>query len=74
MSTLLKTADVAKRLGCSPRKVQVLARQIGVGLLIGGRTGYRFEDSDVDALKTALRPAAPLIVEHEDDGLPRHLR
>lgn len=61
MST--KTAEeVAAELRCSTRKVTDVATQHGIGANLGGRAGFRFRDSDVDAIWEVLRPkteAAP---------------
>ena len=55
MSTFT-TAEVAAQLRLSPRKVRELAAEVGVGMDAKGRAGYRFEQSDVDAIKAHLRP------------------
>lgn len=56
----LKTADVADVLGCSGRKVWTEARRHGIGYNLGGRAGWRFTEADVEKLRRALAPAAPV--------------
>jgi len=50
------TAEVAAELRISERKVTDLAARYGIGANIGGSAGFRFRDSDVDAIWEALRP------------------
>ena len=56
----LTTDDVAARLRCSRRKVWDLAAQLGLGANLGGRAGWRFLESDVEAMWEAMRPVAPV--------------
>jgi hypothetical protein len=55
------TADVAAKLGCSPKTVRARARAAGVGIYLDGRAGMRFSDRDIEQLVASLRPepAAP---------------
>lgn len=56
-----KTAsEVAGILRCSDRKVWTEARKHGVGYNLGGRAGWRFTEADVDALRKAMAPPAPV--------------
>lgn len=56
----LRTHEVADILGCGNRKVQAEARRHGVGYNLGGRAGWRFTEADVDRLRQAMAPAAPV--------------
>lgn len=49
--------EVAATFRCSSRKVTDLARQRGIGINLGGRAGWRFNDADIQALREAMRPA-----------------
>lgn len=61
MSTALKSArELAAEFGCSKRKVQDLARSLGIGANFGGAAGYRFSEADKQAILEALRPVAPV--------------
>jgi hypothetical protein len=51
----LTTADVAARLACSPYKVRALAQQVGVGVNLGGRAGYRFTEAEYQQLRESMR-------------------
>lgn len=51
----LTTADVAARLSCSPYKVRTLAQQVGVGINLGGRGGYRFTEAEYEQLRESMR-------------------
>lgn len=50
------TTEVAAELRISERKVTDLATRYGIGANVGGSAGFRFRDSDVDALWEAMRP------------------
>lgn len=52
--------DVAKVFGCNRRKVWDVARAKGIGYNLGGRGGWRFTDADVDQLRKAMAPPAPV--------------
>jgi hypothetical protein len=51
----LTTADVANRLACSPYKVRALAQQVGIGVNLGGRAGYRFTEAEYEQLRSSMR-------------------
>lgn len=51
------TAEVAAELRISRRKVTQVADRLGVGMVIGGSAGRRYDEDDVQAIKDALRPA-----------------
>jgi hypothetical protein len=51
----LTTADVADRLACSHYKVRALAQQVGVGVNLGGRAGYRFTEAEYQQLRESMR-------------------
>ena len=51
-----RTLEVADELGCSTQKVRLLAVKYRVGANLGGRAGWRFRESDVEALWAAMRP------------------
>ena len=55
--TVHTTREVADRFRCSTWKVLKVAKAAGIGMDIGGRAGWRFPDSDVEALRDAMRPA-----------------
>jgi hypothetical protein len=50
------TAEVAAELRISDRKVTDLATKYGIGANVGGRAGFRFRESDIEALWEAMRP------------------
>jgi hypothetical protein len=56
MTATLTTADLAERLRCSERKVRKAAGQLGIGVDLGGRAGYRYTEAEADALWNSLRP------------------
>jgi hypothetical protein len=56
----LTAADVATQFGCAKRKVREEARRNGIGYNLGGRAGWRFTEADVDKLRKAMAPAAPV--------------
>ena len=60
MNTDLRTRDLAKQFGCSERKVRLIARQLGVGMDLGGRAGFRFTPGDVERIRAALAPKPPV--------------
>lgn len=60
MNRDLTAAEVAARFGCSVRKVWTEARRNGIGYNLGGRAGWRFAEGDVDKLRRAMAPAAPV--------------
>lgn len=51
------TAEVAAELRCHPKTVSRYAKRLGVGLNLGGPSGYRFNSADVAAIKAAFEPA-----------------
>lgn len=51
-----RTADVASKLGCSPKTIRSRARAAGVGINLDGRAGMRFSDRDIEQLVASLRP------------------
>jgi len=53
--TDLTTSDVANRLGCSHYKVYSLARQLGVGINLGGPAGFRFTEAEYERLRSSMR-------------------
>ena len=53
-----QTRDVAETFGCSRRKITALAAELGIGLNVGGRTGFRFSDDDVEAMRDFLTRSA----------------
>lgn len=53
-------AEVAAIFRCSPRKVWSVARAKGIGFNLGGRAGWRFTDADIDKLRAAMAPPAPV--------------
>jgi len=54
---LLTTAEVAAHFRCSKWKVLKEANRLRVGMDLGGRSGFRFSEADVAAIKKALAPA-----------------
>jgi len=58
--TTFTTAEVAEQLRIGVRKVRKVAASIGAGINVGGTAGYRYTQSDVDALWDAMRPAQPV--------------
>lgn len=56
MTATLTTADLAERLRCGERKVRKVAAQLGIGVDLGGRAGYRYTEAEADALWESLRP------------------
>jgi hypothetical protein len=54
------TAEVAAKLGCSPRTVCQRAKALGVGINLGGSAGMRFAAVDVERIIEAARPATPV--------------
>lgn len=50
------TAEVAARLRVGPRKIRKVAQELGVGLDMKGRAGWRYTEADVEAIMDALRP------------------
>lgn len=56
----LRASQVAAILGCSDRKVWSEARKNGIGYNLGGRAGWRFTEADVDKLRKAMAPPAPV--------------
>lgn len=56
------TAEVAELFRCSPRKVRKMAAELGLGIDLGGRAGFRYTDADIAALEQDMRPAAPVTV------------
>lgn len=60
-TTDLTAADVATILGLrTKRKVWEEARKHGIGYNLGGRAGWRFTEADVDRLRKAMAPPAPV--------------
>lgn len=53
---LMTTTDLASRLRCSNWKVLKEAKRLGIGANLGGRAGYRFSETDLAAIQTALTP------------------
>lgn len=58
--TDLTTAEVAALFSCSKRKVTDEATRNAIGYNLGGRAGYRFTALDVEKLRKAMAPAAPV--------------
>ena len=56
------TREVAEQFRCSTWKVLKVAKASGIGMEIGGRAGWRFTDSDVEALRDAMRPQPQVTV------------
>lgn len=56
MNETLTTADLAARYRCSPRKIRKAAADLGLGVDLGGRAGYRYSEADAEALWNSLRP------------------
>lgn len=54
--TIHTTREVAEQFRCSTWKVLKVAKAAGIGMDVGGRAGWRFTDSDVQALREAMRP------------------
>lgn len=52
----MRTRDLAEQFGCSDWKVRQLARQLSVGIDLGGRAGFRFTPADVEKIRRALAP------------------
>lgn len=59
-TTDLRTRDLAQQFGCSEWKVRNIARQLGVGMDLGGRAGFRFTPGDVEKIRKALAPKPPV--------------
>lgn len=57
------TAEVAEQLRISPRKVRKVADSIGAGANVGGTAGYRYTQTDIDALWDAMRPVQPVVAK-----------
>lgn len=55
-------AEVADQLRISSRKVREVGKSIGVGANVGGTAGYRYSQSDVDAIWESMRPA-PVVAQ-----------
>lgn len=53
-------AEVAAVLRCSRRKVTDEASRRGIGYNLGGRAGFRFTAHDIEKLRQAMTPAAPV--------------
>lgn len=51
-------AEIALEFRCSKRKITDTATREGIGADLGGRAGYRFNESDKSALWEAMKPAA----------------
>lgn len=60
MTTDLTATQVAAIFGCSPRKVWTEARRHGIGFNLEGRAGWRFTEADVEKLRKAMAPPAPV--------------
>lgn len=60
MTTDLRTRDLAHQFGCSDWKVRNIARQLGVGMDLGGSAGFRFTPEDVEKIRKALAPKPPV--------------
>lgn len=60
MSPDMTAAEVAAVFRCDPRKIWTEARKHGIGANLGGRAGWRFTEADVDKLRRAMAPAAPV--------------
>lgn len=58
--TLHTTAEVAETLRVSPRKIRKTAAELGLGIEVGGRAGFRYTDDDVAALIESMRPVQPV--------------
>jgi excisionase family DNA binding protein len=54
--TVLTTADAARELDVSRRKVYQLARDTKVGYLVAGRSGWRFTLEEVERMRDHMRP------------------
>lgn len=54
------TAEVAAQLRMSPKKVREVGRAAGVGFKVGGKSGWRYEPADIEAIKAHMRPTAPV--------------
>lgn len=54
------TAEVAEQLRISKRKVRKQAATLGLGINVGGTAGYRYSQTDIDALWESMRPAQPI--------------
>lgn len=53
-------AEVAALFGCSRRKVTEEATRQRIGYNLGGRAGYRFTALDIEKLRAAMAPPAPV--------------
>lgn len=54
--TVHTAEEVASQLRVSKRTITDLATKLGVGANVGGSSGFRFRDSDIEAMWEALRP------------------
>lgn len=54
--TTFTAAEVAEQMRVSKRTVTDLATKLGVGANVGGSSGFRFREADIEALWEALRP------------------
>jgi hypothetical protein len=61
-TTIHTLSEVAAEFRCGDRKIAIVAKANGIGMQLGGRAGWRFTDTDVIALREAMRPrvAAPM--------------
>lgn len=55
LAPIYTTAEVADLLRLERKAVIRLAKSAGVGMKVGGPAGYRFDESDIDAIKDHLR-------------------
>lgn len=51
-------AEVAEKMRVSKRMVTELATKLGIGANVGGSSGFRFREADIDAMWESLRPKA----------------
>jgi len=54
------TADLAAEFGIAVKTVRKKAADLGIGIGLGGRAGYRYSDADRRRLIDSMKPEAPV--------------
>lgn len=56
-SPVRTTLHAAEVLDVSEWKVRKLAKQLRVGYNVGGQSGWRFTDAEIDRMRDSMRPS-----------------
>lgn len=60
-----KTADLALEFGITKKTLRKRAHDLGLGIDLEGRAGFRYSEADRQKLIESLRPAAPVAAKRK---------